>query len=220
MGIFDFFSGDDARQAAGDQAGGIKQGYAKLGDFSNQARTSLGDTMAKSVAPFQANLTTGQAGQGAYADATGANGVAGQDAARANFKTDPGYQFNMDQMIQNVLRGQAATGQLNSGATNTDILTQAHGLADNQWQSYIKNLQPFLQSSATAAQGASGATQNIGSQIAGSLTKQGDAAYGSQVGIGNANANADLANYNASGNLWNMFQNLAGDAATIAGGKK
>lgn len=204
------------------------------------------------MAPFQTNLQQGQAGQAAYGDATGANGQAGNTRAVNNFQAGPGYQFNMDQMLQNVLRAQQASGQGNSGATDNAVMQQAHGLADQGWQSYIQNLSPFLNSSNAAAQGVAGANQNAGNQIsqlnqntasgvAGSginiaqllaganinagnqtnqnLTTQGNAAYGANTSAGNAQANADLANYTASGNLWNTALGFANAGAKAYGAK-
>lgn len=209
---------------------------------------------------YQPNLQTGQAGQNAYANALGVNGPAGNAQAVQNFQAGPGYQFQMDQMMQNLLRNQQATGQANSGATNVDTLQQASGIANQGWQQYLQNLQPFIGSSNAAAQGTAGAYQNYGNQVSGlnqniasgigganlgtasglagtnvnvgqllaalnqgtgsqlnqSLQNQGNAAYGAATGIGNAQANADLAQYTASGNLWNTLLGGANAAAKIA----
>lgn len=217
MGIFDIFGTGDQEAAAASQKQGLTQGYNALAGQFDQGRNALTTSLANSVAPFQTNLAVGQAGQGAYADATGANGAAGNTRAVNNFQAGPGYQFNMQQMLDNLLRGQEATGQANSGATNADILTQAHGLADKGWQDYIKNLSPFLNSSNAAAGGIAQANQNAGNQTNQSFTTQGNAAYGTQAGIGNADASADLAGLNASGNIINAGTKLAGTAANLAG---
>jgi hypothetical protein len=308
MGIFDYFSGQDAQNAADAQKAGIQQGYNNLTPFFGQGRDALtsslgtgtnaltgalgsavndytsgltgatgayntglsnatgalGTSLANSTAPFQTNLNVGQAGQGAYADATGANGPAGNARAVQNFQTGPGYQFNLQQQFENLMRAQNASGQANSGATNVDALTQASGLANQGWQSYINNLQPFIGSSNAAATGIAGANQNYGNTLTGanlatagglsganlntasglagsnvnvgqllaalnqgtgsqlnqSLQGQGNAAYGAATGIGNAQANADLADYTASGNIWNTALGFANAAAKAAGGGK
>lgn len=207
MGIFDIFGTQDQTNAAADQAAGLNKGYGDLSSLFGQGRQAISTSLANSTAPFATNLATGQAGQGAYADATGANGAAGNTRALANFQQGPGYQYNVDQMLQNVLRGQEATGQAASGATNSDILTQAHGLANQGWQQYISNLSPFLNTSNSAAQGIAAANTNAGNQTNQSDITQGNAAYGTQAGIGNANASKDLAGLNASGNFWNLAQN-------------
>lgn len=264
MGIFDIFGSSDQQAAAAAQQQGLNTGYSQLSGLLGQGRgaintatgTALGDisansntglnsissSLANSTAPFATNLAVGQAGQNAYANATGVNGAAGNASALANFNAGPGYQFNMDQQMQNLLRTQEATGQGNSGATNVDTLTQASGLANQGWQQYVQNLSPFLTTSNQAAAGIAGANataagqtntnlaNTTGSQLAAltnqgnqtnqSYTTQGNAAYGTQTGIGNAQANADMAPYTASQNFWNLAQNLAGDAATVLGGKK
>jgi hypothetical protein len=282
IGLFDYFSGQDAQNAADAQKAGIQQGYANLTPFFSQGRDALtgalgtgtgalntalgnatnaygsgltgatgalGQSLANSTAPFQTNLQQAQAGQAQYGNALGLGGAAGNAQALSGFQNNPGYQFQMDQMMQNLLRNQQATGQANSGATNVDTLQQASGLANQGWQSYLQNLQPYIGASNAAAQGIAGANQNYGNQVAGanlgtasglagtnvnvgqllaalnqgtgsqlnqSLQGQGNAAYGAATGIGNAQANADLAQYTASGNLWNTLLGGANAAAKIA----
>lgn len=205
MGIFDNltapFTTSSQDKASADQQAGLNAGYGQLSGMFDQGRNSLSSSLANSTAAFMPNLQQGQAGQTAYGNATGANGPAGNAAAIANFQGGPGYQFNMDQMMQNLMRVQEATGQANSGATNVDTLKQAHGIADQGWQSYISNLAPFLNSSNAAAGGIAAANTNAGNQTNQSFTTQGNAAYGTQAGIGNAKASADLAPLTAGKNL-------------------
>jgi hypothetical protein len=198
-----------------------------LGNSTNAANTSL----ANSTGAYQPLANQSNAGVTAYGNATGANGPAGNAAALANFQAGPGYQFNMQQMMQNLLRNQEATGQANSGATNVDTLNQASGIANQGWQNYINNLQPFLNTAGTAAGGIAGANANTaglinnananaatgintaninaGNQTNQNFTTQGNAAYGTNVGIGNAQAQADLAPLTAGQNIWGAGMNLA-----------
>jgi hypothetical protein len=170
----------------------------------------------------------------------GAAGGGGTPDIQSLLANTPGYQFQLGQGSQNVLRNQAATGQLNSGATNTDLMQYGQGLANQTYNQYIQSLLPFLQQN-TATTGNVGQAygqlgtglanvygqqggalasnaQNLGSGIAGLLGNQASAAYGTQAGIGNAQAQGDLANYNASKNLWNVIGGVAGLGANLAGG--
>lgn len=204
MGLFDIFNTNDQQAAANSQIAGLNAGYGQLSNIVGNANNNVANSVASSTSPFLTNLKQGQAGQTAYANATGANGAAGTQQAIQNFQASPGYQFSVDQAMQNILRGQEATGQAASGATNMDINQQVQGLANQQWQNYIQNLSPFLNTSNAAAQGNAAATmQGAGLTNQNNLT-QANAAYGTQAGIGNANAAANLAGLNASANMWNL----------------
>jgi hypothetical protein len=106
----------------------------------------------------------------------------------------------LDQGNQNILRNQAATGQLNSGATNLDLQKFGQGLASQNYFNYASQLQPFLGAANSAAGGIAGVKTGQGNALNQSLTGQGNAAAGAGIATGNANANADLAGLNASGN--------------------
>src|SRR5262245_21910186 len=127
MGIFDIFSNDAAEDAAAAQKQGLQAGYGQLSDLLGKGRDVATNYYGNAAATFQPFLAAGTGGTNAYADATGANGAEGQTRARANFQTDPGYQFRLDQGNENVLRNQARTGQLASGATNLDLLNYGQG---------------------------------------------------------------------------------------------
>jgi hypothetical protein len=259
-----------ATGAYGSALGNATNAY---GGALNNSTGALGQSLANSVAPFQTNLQAGQAGQQQYGNALGLNGAAGNAQALAGFQNNPGYQFQMDQMMQNLLRNQQATGQANSGATNVDTLQQASGLANQGWQNYISNLAPYLNTSNAAAQGIAGANQNYGNQISGlnqniaggiaganlgtgsgiaganlntasglagtnvniaqllaaanqnqgnqtnqNYLTQGNAAYGTQAGIGNAQASADLAPLTAGKNLLGLGTSIAGMVAGLPPG--
>lgn len=208
MGLFDIFGTGDQRDAANSQIAGINAGYGQLSDQFNQGRQALQSNYSAALQPFQQNYA--QAGQGAtqYGNALGLNGAAGNAAALQGFQNNPGYQFQLDQGSQNVLRNQAATGQLNSGKTNIDLQNYGQGVANQSWQQYVQNLQPYLQQQQAAATGIGTVNTGLGNQLNQSFTNQGNAAYGAQTSIGNANANADLAGLNASGNLLNFGMNL------------
>jgi len=116
-------------------------------------------------------------------------------------KNLPGFQFALDTGSQNVMRNNAATGQLNSGKTNVDLMNYGEGVASQNYNNYVSQLQPFLGAAGNAAGGIAGVNTGLGNQLNASLMGQGNAAYGAQTSIGNANANADLAGLTASGNM-------------------
>ena len=125
--------------------------------------------------------------------------------------------------MDNVLRANAAQGYGAgpngglSGNTDVALANYVNGLTGTNYGKYVDQLTPFL-----------GAATTTGGQIATTATNQANLqntdyntlanlAYGSAVGQGNAQANADLAKNNASANILNLAQNGAGAAATLFG---
>lgn len=152
----------------------------------------------------------GTGGNAAAAPATSAAGTpstgpipaggasSGIQATLANL---PGYQFTLDQGSQNVLRNQAATGQLNSGATDIALQNYGQQTANQNYTNYLSQLAPFLSGAQNAGNSVANTYTGLGTALNQNATNQGNAADATQVGIGNANASADLAGLTASGNL-------------------
>ena len=209
MGLFDFFSAAPAQNAAQAQIQGINQGYGQLSDLYAQGNQTLASNYGQGLQPVQQNVGTANTGTQQLLAMLGL-GPGGSQGAQQALQNTPGYQFQLQQGAQNVLRNQAQAGQTNSGATDLALQQQGQGLANQTYQQALGNLQPFLQYGTQAAgqnlQGYAG----LGNAINQNVTTQGNAAYGAQTGIGNANANAALAPYQASGNLWGLLGNLAG----------
>lgn len=217
MGLFDIFSSSDANNAAQAQTQGYQQGYNQLSNLFGQGAGALNQNYSAGLAPVNQNYATSQQGLTSLGNALGLNGAQGNAAAVQAFQNNPGYQFQLQQGNNNILANQAARGQLNSGATNLDLLTYGQGLANQGWNQYIQNLQPYMGLAQNSAGQALQGYGNLGNQLAGVYTGQGNAAYGSSVGQGNAQAQADYSNLNASQNLWNLFGNVAGAGMKAAG---
>lgn len=224
MGVFDIFSDQPAQDAAQAQIAGIQQGQQQGSTLLNKGLTAAQGSYSAGLAPFQTNFNQAQPGVTSYGNATGANGPAGYSKALMDFAASPGQAYQLQQGDENVLRNDARTGTLNSGGTQVDLQNVGQGVANQNWQQYISNLLPFLGQSNTAAQGIGAvSTAQAGTQ-AGNYGDQAQLAYGAATGEGNANANADLAKYAASGNIWNAGMNLAklgtqsvGQGGTVAG---
>lgn len=208
MGLFDLFSNSSAEQAAADRAAGYSAGYKQLSDLYDQGRTATTGAyqggMDKLSSIYSPVTTQANAGYNAYGDATGANGVAGNARALANFQTGPGYQFQLGQGLQAIDRGAASRGMLSGGGTAAAEQNYGTGLANQAWNQYVTNLQPFGNQAVTSAYGYGNAnsalSSGLGNQLGASYQGQGAAANAAQQGIGNANAAADLNNYNVSQN--------------------
>jgi hypothetical protein len=134
-------------------------------------------------------------------------------------KNLPGFQFALDQGSQNVMRNQAATGQLNSGKTNIDLQNQGIGQASQNYFNYAGQLQPFLGAANTGANNIAGVNQNLGNQTNASLMNQGNAAYGTQAGIGNANAQMYNTELGQSAGIFGGLTGLASSALKLSTAK-
>lgn len=85
-------------------------------------------------------LDLGKLGAGLYADAYGLNGAAGTARAQDAFRTNPGYQFGMDQGLQALERNASKYGRSNSGNTDLDLMRYAQGYADQAYGDWRNGL--------------------------------------------------------------------------------
>jgi hypothetical protein len=210
MGLFDIFGTGAQRDAANAQIAGINAGLGDLDKSFGKGRGALQTNYAAGLQPFVQNYGQAQQGGAALGNALGLNGAVGNQAAVAAFQNNPGYQFQLQQGENAILANQAKTGQLASGATNLDLLNYGQGVANQGWNQYIQNLQPYLNQENQAASGIGGLYSGLGNQLNQNYANLGNAQYGAQTSIGNANANADLARLGASANT----------LGAIAGGAK
>jgi Chaperone of endosialidase len=203
MGLFDIFSTQPAQNAAAAQTAGIQAGYSDLSNLFGQGQTALNTNYAQGLVPFQQNYANTQQGTTALGNALGLNGPGGNAAATAAFWNNPAIQSTLDVGSQNVMRNAQASGAGNmSGAEAAALQNFGQQTASQGWNNYVNSLQPYLGASNAAATGIGNLYSGLGNQLNANLMGQGNAAYGAQTSIGNANANADLAAYNASGNMW------------------
>jgi Chaperone of endosialidase len=112
----------------------------------------------------------------------------------------PGYQFQLQQGNNAINAADAASGKLASGNNMLDLAKFNQGLAGTTYNNYVSQLQPFLGAAGQSASGIAGVDTGLGSSLNANDVLKGNAAYGANTSIGNANANADLAGLNASAN--------------------
>jgi len=206
LGFFqDLFTNDVAKDAANDKITGLNAGYGQASGLYQQGRDALTSNYAAGLKPFESLSTLGTNGANAYGDATGANGASGYANAVNSFQQNPGYQFALNQGLQSIDRGAASRGMVTSGNTLNAEQQYGTGLANQNYQQYVQNLQPYLQQQTTAsvagAQGEGTLLSNLGNSLNSSYGNQGNLAYNTQAGIGNANAAADLARGAAANNV-------------------
>lgn len=198
--------GRDALSSSLNQGGtsltnSVNQGTGALNTSYGQGRDAINSNYGAAGDLYKNLLNSYAPGAQAYGDATGANGAAGYGRATANFQTNPGYQFQMDQGLQALDRTHAAAGNLNSGNADTDALKYATGLANQSYGQYTAGLAPYLQGQQGATAGAAGVATGQGGALNQSYDSQGNAInsnYGT-IGTGlNNNAQVQGTGLNSS----------------------
>jgi len=192
-------------------ANNTAQGY--LDSAYNDAR----NTVAGNNQYYQPYYDTGTQANTALANANGLNGAAGYNDAMSQFRTGPGYQFQMDQGLDAINRGAAARGGLASGNNTVDIMKYAQGMADQSWQQNLNNLSGMANTGMQAAQGMAQNNQSL-AQLAsnyGSNSAQLQQGYGDRL-AGNNSALAGNET-NMANNLANMTYNTANQMASNTG---
>lgn len=192
-------------------------GYNAAAPFYGQGRQALTHNYAAGLAPYTDIYTAGTRGAGAYGDATGANGPEGYARATTNFRTDPGYQFELGQGLQAIDRGAASRGLLSSGNTAMAEQQYGTGLADQSYSNYVNRLLPYLQQQDVAASGINANRTGLGGAINSSYGNQGNLAFNTQAGIGQARSAADVAQANADNSFLQGIANLGGKLLGASG---
>ena len=207
-GLFDIFGTSDQQAAAQAQQQGYQQGYGQLSQLLGMGNQTLAQNYGQAIQPFQQLLGQTQPGVSQLGNALGLGGAAGNAQALQGFQNNPGYQFQLQQGTQNVDRNQAAAGMLGSGNTDAAVSNYTTGLANQSWNQYLQNLQPYLGAAQNAATGAGNLFAGLGQGINQNVNTQGQAAYGTPAGIGNAQAASDLSGLTASGNQLGALMGL------------
>jgi hypothetical protein len=218
MGLFDIFSNSDANNAADAQKQAYQQALAQLTANIQQGNNALTTNFTAGLQPALGNVKQGNAGVNQLLTMLGL-GPGGPQNITSQFTNTPGYNFTLNQGAENVQRAEQAAGQGPvSGKTLIDLQNQGQGTAQQYYQNYLQQLQPFLNYNTSAAGQVGGLYGQLGQDINTNYNQIGNAAYGANVGIGNAQATADYANLQSSANLWNLIGGLAKGGAGAAGG--
>lgn len=196
----------------------MQEGYQALGQDYTLGRNALNTGYGQASSLYNNLLNSNNAGAGAYGDATGANGTGGFARAKANFQSDPGYGFQMDQGQQALNRAHAAAGNLNSGNADADTLKFSQGLADQSYGNYVSRLAPYLQGQQNATAGAANSATGLAGGLNQSYQGEGNAANANYTGQGASNAAATMNNYNVGANQFGALMGLGSLATGGLGG--
>src|SRR5690242_17663079 len=165
MSLFDFGT-SGYQDAANAKIAGLNAGYNQASGLYDQGRGALSTNYAAALQPFTDLSKSATAGATAYGNATGANGAQGYSDAVKNFQANPGYQFQLDQGIQAIDRSSAAnTGGGLSGNLLTALQQYGTGLANQSYNQYVQNLQPYLGQQTQAAAGQATVDTGLGNAL-------------------------------------------------------
>jgi hypothetical protein len=216
--IFDLFSNDNAQDAANAQIAGIDSGLTQATGAINNGLTQATNSYTAGLQPFINNSAQANQGTTALANLLGLNGAAGNASATQQLENTPGYQFALDQGTQNAMRNKAATGQLASGATDIALQNVGQGTALNSaYAPYLQALQQYLPYSTQSAAGQAGLYAGLAGTQSATGNTLGSLDYGANTSIGNANANAALANNQAAANQFGALTSAASLGSTLLG---
>lgn len=206
----DLFGG--ANNAAQDQISGIKQGLSAATDNINTGNQALTSNYTSALQPYLQNYGQAQTGVNALQNLEGLNGAAGSNNAQAALTTMPGYQAALGAGNNAVNAQAAAGGTLNSGNQALALQKQGQNTANQNYNSYVSQLQPWVQSSNANAAGIGNTYQGLGNSLNQNQNTMANLNVGAYTGIGNANANADLANQSMGMGLLGGLLNFGASA--------
>lgn len=209
MGIFDLitdpFNSDNEEEAARQKQAGLRAGQTSANTALDAGYTTASGLYDQARVPFSDLYAKGSKGYDTFQDATGVNGAEGIGRAGDLYRSLPGYSAGRDRGIDDLERRAAARGQLGGGNTSADTIKFASDYDSTKYKDFLSSLSgnAGVATSAAAGQGAlfgqqAGAASNVGSEKA----KYG---YGTETGIGNANAEATMADEQSSSNFWSAL---------------
>lgn len=219
MGLFsDLFSSKPAEDAAQAKIAGLNNGLTSANTALDTGLSAATPLYGQAQVPFTTLASSYAGGKSAYDDASGVNGAEGLARAKANFTATPGYTEGINMALNQNDRLAASRGILGSGNTIADTTKLATDYANQKYTSYLQGLQPeFAGSLSAATTGATGQAGVLNNEAAANLgvgNAKAQFGYNTATGIGNANADADMAKYNASQNFWGA---LMGGAKLASG---
>jgi hypothetical protein len=160
-GFFDTLFGGGAQEDAAAKNAQALQSYGGTATGALQTGYGTGVTNLNNAVQAYTPLATlgqqyGQAGN-LLLGAEGAGGPAGTAAAQAAFQNAPGYKGAVDAGTQAILRQMAGMNMTNSGNTAEDVGTFTQNLQNQQYNTWLQNLQQTagmgLQATGAAATG-------------------------------------------------------------------
>lgn len=205
-------------KAIGDITGANQQAQAAKDAAATQAAASTYaanlqnqqfQTTQQNLAPYM-GLGTAAMPQLMNLLGLGPQGSAGMQTALENV---PGYQFTLNQGLQQLQNQQSATGQNLSGAQEKGLQNYTTGLAQSNYQNYLNNYMNTVGMGENAASGLGSLGAANASSVGNTLMSGANATAAGQIAAGNAQSNSLMS-------LMQLGLGGAGIYSLITGGGK
>jgi hypothetical protein len=213
LGFFDLitdpFNSDNEEKAAQQKIQGLQAGRTAANTELDTGYSTASGLYDKARVPFSDLYARGSRGYDTFQDATGVNGAEGIARAGDLYRSLPGYSAGRDMGINDLERRAAARGNLGGGNTSADTIKFASDYDSTKYKDFLAGLTPNI---GVATTGAAGQGSLYGSQavLAGNIgSEKAKYGYGTETGIGNANADATMAAEKSSANFWSALMGTA-----------
>jgi hypothetical protein len=221
MGLWDLitdpFTNDNEEEAARQKKAGLQAGETKAYGALDAGYNTASGLYDQARVPFSDLYAKGSKGYDTYLDATGVNGQEGIDRSGDLYRSLPGYSAGRDMGIDDLERRAAARGQLGGGNTSADTIKFASDYDSTKYKDFLSSLSG---NAGVATSAAAGQGQLYGQQasLAGTIgSEKAKYGYGTETGIGNADAEATMANETSSQNFWGALLGGANTALKAYG---
>lgn len=199
QGIGNFMTGEDKTRAA----------LAAQGHGVNQANQFLGqqfDVQNQLLSPYH---EVGTSTISAMSNPEMLNRTFGM----SDFQQDPGYQFRLNQGLENINSQMAGKGLLNSGAALKALQRYGQDYASSEYQNAYNRFNADQDRRWGRMSDLAGLGYNASQGMVGNSMNYGNTVSGNFTGLGNANAAAQIAQANRNSQL--VGQGIQGGAAVV-----
>ncbi len=204
MGIFDIFTGESAKKAAAENSQRLQANQATGTTALQGGQTNSLASLDRAGGMYAPLAQKYGAGSNMYLDSLGINGAEGNTRATGAFQAGPGYQYAVDQSLDQTRRAAARDGSLSGGNTLAALSDRAGNMANQEYGNWQSKLGGLISPEMMATTGQAGAEagkapvyQNTANSIAGLGTN-------TTNGLNDQNTQAANAAMKGSQNLWGM----------------
>lgn len=209
MGLFDAFTGAPAQEAASKNTQLLQQNQVAGTTALNQGQTSATGALDQASGIYGGLASKYGGATTLGLDALGVNGSAGNDAATSAFRASPGYQYRVGQALDGINRAGAVGGGGLQGNTLAALSDRAGNMADQDYQSWLSNLNGYVSPELQATSGQAGAIAGKAPVYTGTAANIANLGTNTTNGITNNNTQAANAEMQGSANIWGLGTNLA-----------
>lgn len=223
MGLFDVFTGGSAKKAAEENSRLLQANKVEGTNTLNQGQTSSLASLDKAGGMYAPLSQKYGQGTNLYLDSLGVNGAGGNTRATEAFQAGPGYQYRVDQALDQTNRAAAATGSLQGGNTLAALSDRAGNMANQEYGGWQDRLAGLIAPEFQAVGGQAGAEAGKVPVYQGTANSIANLGTNTTNGVTQQNTQAANAQMQGSANLWGLGLNAltglaSGGGTSLLGG--